>query len=64
MTVGDDVTLNAKVIFVTASGNPIVALNSGHKILVRPSDINTERPRIEIPEKETPLFREKDFKNE
>lgn len=65
MNVGDDVTINGTVVFVTASGNLVVKLNSGHKFLVRQSDINTERPKIEIPEKETkqtPLFREKDYK--
>lgn len=65
MNVGDDVTINGTVIHVTASGNPIVKLNSGYKFLVRQSDVNTERPKIEIPEKETketPLFREKDYK--
>lgn len=65
MNVGDEVTLNAVVVHVTASGNPVVKLNSGYKFLVRQSDINTERPKIEIPGKETkqtPLFREKDYK--
>lgn len=65
MQVGDDVTINGTVVFVTASGNPVVKLNSGYKFLVRQSDINTERPKIEITEKETkqtPLFREKEYK--
>ena len=65
MNVGDEVTINGTVVYVTESGNPIVKLNSGYKFLVRQCDINTERPKIETPEKETketPLFREKEYK--
>lgn len=42
--INDDVTVNAKVIDVTASGNPIIRTNSGIKMLVKASDINTVRP--------------------
>lgn len=41
---GDDVTINAKVIDVTASGNPVIQTKSGVKMLVKASDINTIRP--------------------
>lgn len=45
---GDIVTLNAEVIGVTGSGNPIVRFNSGVKVLVKYSDINTVHPKIEL----------------
>ena len=50
VNVGDEVTLNAIVIAVSESGNPIIKINSGYKFLVKDSDINTVRPRIEIPD--------------
>ena len=42
--IGDDVTLNAKVINISDSGNPIIRTNSGVKMLVKAEDINTVRP--------------------
>ena len=45
---GDIVTLNAEVIGVTGSGNPIVRFNSGVKVLVKYSDINTIRPAVKV----------------
>lgn len=49
--VGDDVSLNAKVITVSVSGNPIVEFKSGVRVLVRESDLNTIHPYKE-PSKE------------
>lgn len=45
---GDIVTLNAEVIGVTGSGNPIVRFNSGVKVLAKYSDINTIRPAVKV----------------
>lgn len=44
MKIGDDVTLNGKIIEVSASGNPIIELKSGIKMLVKSTDINTWHP--------------------
>ena len=49
--VGDEVSLNAKVITVSVSGNPIVEFKSGVRVLVRESDLNTIHPYKE-PSKE------------
>ena len=46
----DEVTINATVIELTASGNPIVRISSGGKFLIKPSDINTIHPYQQIPE--------------
>lgn len=51
-SVGDEVTINATVIHVTASGNPIVKLKGGYKFLIKPSDINTIHPFSEIPKED------------
>jgi len=48
--VGGDVTLNAKITGITASGNLIVKLNSGMTFLVKPTDINTYTPPIVVGE--------------
>ena len=45
---GDIVTLNAEVIGVTGSGNPIIRFNSGVKVLVKYSDVNTIRPAVKV----------------
>ena len=45
---GDIVTLNAEVIGVTGSGNPIVRFNSGVKVLAKYTDINTIRPAVKV----------------
>ena len=52
VNVGDEVTLNAIVVAVSESGNPIIKINSGYRFLVRETDINTICPKIEIPEKD------------
>jgi dsDNA-specific endonuclease/ATPase MutS2 len=44
MKIGDDVTLNGKIIEVSASGNPIIELKSGIRMLVKSTDINTWHP--------------------
>ena len=50
MKKNDDVTLNAVVIDITASGNPIIKLPSGITFLVKASDINTIAPYKEVGE--------------
>ena len=45
--IGDIVTLNATIIGITSSKNPIVKLDSGIKFLIRESDINSIRPKPE-----------------
>ena len=47
---GDEITINAKVVDVTASGNLIINI-SGTKCLVKPSDVCTVHPYQE-PSKE------------
>ena len=47
MKIGDDVTLNAKIIAMSESKNPIIELKSGVKMLVKASDINTWHPSRE-----------------
>lgn len=46
--IGDEVTVNAVVVDVTASGNVIVQLKKGGKVVVNPSEINTIHPYQEI----------------
>ena len=46
--IGDDVTLNARVIGVTLSGNPIVKFPSGTRVLVKESDIVAIRPQVVV----------------
>lgn len=46
---GDEVTFNATVIGVTESGNPIVKFNSGIRMLLKKSDVNTVHPYDEPP---------------
>lgn len=50
MQAGDEITINATIIELTASGNPIVRIPSGGKFLIKPSDINTIHPYQPIPE--------------
>ena len=45
MNKGDDVTVNAVIVDITASGNPIIKLPSGITFLVKRSDINTYTPK-------------------
>lgn len=44
MNIGDEVTVNAKVIGLSESGNPIIQFSSGVRVLVKKEDINTIRP--------------------
>lgn len=48
--IGDDVSLNAKVVTVSVSGNPVIEFKSGVRVLVRESDLNTIHPYTPIPE--------------
>lgn len=41
MNIGDEVTVNAKVIGLSESGNPIIQFSSGVRVLVKKEDINT-----------------------
>lgn len=57
MNVGDDVTINGVIIDIKhAKGLDIdlvyIRLNSGIEVAVIERDINTVRPKIEIPEKD------------
>ena len=49
MEIGDIVTINATIIHITASGNPVIQIGSGNKFLIKESDINTICPKMEIP---------------
>lgn len=49
---GDEVTFNATVIGVTESGNPIVKFNSGIRMLLKKSDVNTVHPYEEPPKED------------
>ena len=43
---GDNVTINAKVVDITSSGNLIVKLKKGNRVLVCPDEINTANDPI------------------
>lgn len=51
MNVNDEVTINAVIIGMTESGNPIIKTPAGVKMLIKASDVVTVRPPIDIPEK-------------
>jgi len=42
--IGEEVSLNAKVITISASGNPVIEFKSGIRVLVRESDLNEAHP--------------------
>ena len=46
--IGDEVTINAVVVDVTASGNAIVKLNKGGRVVISPEEIKTIHPYREI----------------
>ena len=49
---GDEVTINAIVINVSESGNPIVRLKNGMRFLVKDSDITSVHPYDEPPKED------------
>ena len=49
---GDEVTINAIVINVSESGNPIVRLRNGMRLLVKDSDITSVHPFDEPPKED------------
>lgn len=49
---GDEVTINAIVINVSESGNPIVRLKNGMRLLVKDSDITSVHPFDEPPKED------------
>lgn len=49
---GDEVTINALVIAVSESGNPIVRLKNGMRLLVKDSDITSVHPYDEPPKED------------
>ena len=49
---GDEVTINAIVINVSESGNPIVRLKNGMRLLVKDSDITSIHPYDEPPKED------------
>ena len=46
INIGDDVTINAVIVDVTESGNYVVKLKKGGKVLVCPDEVNTVRPKV------------------
>ena len=48
VNIGDEVTINAVVVDVTASGNAIVKLNKGGRVVISPEEIKTIHPYQEI----------------
>ena len=44
INIGDEVTINAVVVDKTVSGNAIVKLKRGSRLLVSPDEINTIHP--------------------
>ena len=46
MKIGDEVTVNAEIVDVTASGNIIVALKRGGRFLISPDEVNTVTPKL------------------
>ena len=50
MNIGDIVTINATIVGITAGQNPIIQVDSGVRMLIRESDINTIHPYQPIPE--------------
>lgn len=51
MNVNDEVTINAVIIGMTESGNPIIKTPAGVKMLIKASDVVTVRPQVKAPEK-------------
>ena len=49
---GDEVTINAIVINVSESGNPIVRLKNGMRLLAKDSDITSVHPYDEPPKED------------
>ena len=49
---GDEVTINVIVINVSESGNPIVRLKNGMRLLVKDSDITSVHPYDEPPKED------------
>ena len=52
INVGDEVTVNAVVVGITAGGNPVIKLKSGNRFLIKESDINTIRPKVIVGEED------------
>lgn len=52
MKAGDEITINATIVELTASGNPIVKIPSGGKFLIKASDVNTIHPFKSNPEED------------
>ena len=49
---GDEVTINAIVINLSESGNPIVRLKNGMRLLIKDSDITSVHPYDEPPKED------------
>jgi len=52
MNVGDDVTINGVIAEVYDDDSVLVEFKSGEVFRIWQSDLNTVRPKIEIPEKD------------
>ena len=50
MSIGDIVTVNATIVGITVGNNPIIQVDSGVRMLIKESDINTIHPYQPIPE--------------
>lgn len=49
---GDEITINATIVELTASGNPIIKIPSGGKFLIKASDVNTIHPHKSNPKED------------
>lgn len=53
MQVGDDVTVNGKIVAGLDGRTILIQLKSGAYALIHDEDINTIRPKIEIPREDS-----------
>ena len=44
LKVGDEVTINGTIVEITSSGNAVVKLDKGTRVLINPAEINTVHP--------------------
>ena len=47
INIGDEITICAEIVDITQSGNYVVKLKKGGKMLVCPEEVKTVRPKIE-----------------
>jgi preprotein translocase subunit YajC len=44
LKVGDEVTVNGTIVEITPSGNAVVKLTKGTRVLINPAEVNTIHP--------------------